>query len=47
MVDTPEAAFEILQRELTRNHLEPEAGRQSPANAEEEPLQNPDITGTR
>jgi uncharacterized protein (TIGR00730 family) len=47
MVDTPEEAFEILQRELTRNHLEPEAGRQSPANAEEEPLQNPDIAGTR
>ena len=47
MVDTPEEAFNILKAELTRHHLEPEARRQAPANAEEEPLLNPDITGTR
>jgi uncharacterized protein (TIGR00730 family) len=47
MADTPEEAFEILKAELTRYHLEPEARRQAPTNAEEEPLLNPDITGTR
>jgi uncharacterized protein (TIGR00730 family) len=49
MADTPEQAFEILKAELTKYHLEPEATRQSqsPASAEEEPLLNPDITGTR
>ncbi len=47
MADTPQEAFEILQRDLTRNHLEPEAGRQVQPNVEEEPLLNPDIAGTR
>lgn len=49
MADTPEEAFEILKTELTRYHLEPEANRQSqsPANVEEEPLLNPDISSTR
>src|ERR1700753_1428236 len=47
MADTPEEAFQILQRELTRHHVEPEAGRAAAAGAEEEPLQNPDISGTR
>ncbi len=47
MADTPEEAFAILKKELTRHHLEPEAGRQTQPNAEEEPLLNPDITGTR
>jgi uncharacterized protein (TIGR00730 family) len=47
MADTPEEAFEILKAELTRYHLEPEARRQAPPNVEEEPLLNPDITGTR
>ncbi len=47
MADTPEEAFEILKSELTRHHLEPEARRQAPPNVEEEPLLNPDITGTR
>ena len=39
MADTPEEAFAILKRDLTHGHLEP--GR------EEEPLLNPDISGTR
>jgi uncharacterized protein (TIGR00730 family) len=47
MADTPEEAFEILKSDLTRYHLEPEARRQLPPNVEEEPLLNPDITGTR
>src|ERR1700734_919327 len=47
MADTPEEAFEILKHDLTRYHLEPEARRQAPPNVEEEPLLNPDITGTR
>jgi uncharacterized protein (TIGR00730 family) len=47
MADTPEEAFEILKNDLTRHHLEPEARRQGHANVEEEPLLNPDITGTR
>jgi uncharacterized protein (TIGR00730 family) len=47
MADTPEEAFEILKNDLTRYHLEPEARRQGHANVEEEPLLNPDITGTR
>src|SRR5277367_3431080 len=47
MADTPEEAFEILKADLTRYHLEPEARRQAPPNVEEEPLLNPDITGTR
>jgi uncharacterized protein (TIGR00730 family) len=49
MADSPEQAFEILKTELTRNHLEPEASRQSQSqtSAEEEPLLNPDISGTR
>jgi uncharacterized protein (TIGR00730 family) len=45
--DTPDEAFEILKSELTRYHLEPEARRHAPPNVEEEPLLNPDITGTR
>jgi hypothetical protein len=45
--DTPEQAFEILKHDLTRNHLEPEAKRQASPNVEEEPLLNPDISGTR
>src|SRR5580698_5801803 len=47
MADTPQEAFEILRTDLTRYHLEPEARRQAPPNVEEEPLLNPDITGTR
>jgi uncharacterized protein (TIGR00730 family) len=47
MADTPEQAFEILKRDLTRYHLEPEARRQGQPNVEEEPLLNPDISGTR
>jgi uncharacterized protein (TIGR00730 family) len=48
MVDTPGEAFEILKNDLTRYHLEPEARRQvQQPNAEEEPLQNPDIASTR
>jgi len=47
MADTPQEAFEILKNDLTRYHLEPEARRQAPPNVEEEPLLNPDITGTR
>jgi uncharacterized protein (TIGR00730 family) len=47
MADTPEEAFEILKADLTRYHLEPEARRQAPPNVEEEPLLNPDISGTR
>ena len=47
MADTPEEAFEILKNDLTRHHLEPEARRQGHASVEEEPLLNPDITGTR
>ena len=47
MADTPQEAFEILKNDLTRHHLEPEARRQGHANVEEEPLLNPDITGTR
>ena len=47
MADTPHEAFEILKSELTRYHLEPEARRQVQPNVEEEPLLNPDITGTR
>src|SRR6202789_3970461 len=47
MADTPEEAFEILKNDLTRHHLEPEARRQGQPNVEEEPLLNPDITGTR
>ena len=47
MADTPLQAFEILKSELTRHHLEPEAHRQVQPNVEEEPLLNPDITGTR
>src|SRR6202789_3606949 len=47
MADTPAEAFEILKNDLTRYHLEPEARRQAPPNVEEEPLLNPDITGTR
>ncbi len=47
MADTPLQAFEILKSELTRYHLEPEARRQAHPNVEEEPLLNPDITGTR
>jgi uncharacterized protein (TIGR00730 family) len=47
MADTPEEAFEILKHDLTRHHLEPEARRQGHPNVEEEPLLNPDITGTR
>jgi uncharacterized protein (TIGR00730 family) len=47
MVDTPAEAFEILKTELTRHHLDPEARRQVHPNVEEEPLLNPDITGTR
>jgi uncharacterized protein (TIGR00730 family) len=45
--DTPEQAFEILKNDLTRYHLEPEAKRQVQPNVEEEPLLNPDISGTR
>jgi predicted Rossmann-fold nucleotide-binding protein len=45
--DTPEQAFEILKHDLTRFHLEPEAKRQVQPNVEEEPLLNPDISGTR
>ena len=45
MADTPEEAFAILQRDLMRDHLEPESRRQTQPNVEEEPL--PDITGTR
>jgi len=47
MADTPAEAFEILKSDLTRYHLEPEARRHSHPNVEEEPLLNPDITGTR
>jgi uncharacterized protein (TIGR00730 family) len=47
MADTPAEAFEILKNDLTRYHLEPEARRHSHPNVEEEPLLNPDITGTR
>ncbi len=47
MADTPQEAFEILKNDLTRYHLEPEARRQAPPNVEEEPLLNPDISGTR
>ena len=47
MADTPEQAFEILKAELTGHHLEPEARRQPAPNVEEEPLLNPDISGTR
>src|SRR6202142_3289104 len=47
MADTPEEAFEILKNDLTRHHLEPEARRQGHPNVEEEPLLNPDISGTR
>jgi uncharacterized protein (TIGR00730 family) len=47
MADTPEEAFEILKNDLTSHHLEPEARRQAPPNVEEEPLLNPDISGTR
>jgi len=47
MADTPQEAFEILKSDLTRYHLEPEARRQAPPNVEEEPLLNPDISGTR
>jgi uncharacterized protein (TIGR00730 family) len=45
--DTPEQAFEILKNDLTRHHLEPEAKRQVHPSVEEEPLLNPDISGTR
>ena len=45
--DTPEEAFALLQADLIRNHLEPEARRQAQPQVEEEALQNPDITGTR
>jgi uncharacterized protein (TIGR00730 family) len=47
MADTPEEAFELLKADLTRHHLEPEARRQAPHHMEEEPLLNPDISGTR
>src|ERR1700744_4170041 len=47
MADTPQEAFEVLKNDLTRYHLEPEARRQAPPNVEEEPLLNPDISGTR
>src|SRR6201994_4451837 len=47
MADTPAEAFEILKNDLTRYHLEPEARRHMHPNVEEEPLLNPDITGTR
>src|SRR6201996_732667 len=45
--DTPEQAFELLKNDLTRYHLEPEARRHLHPNVEEEPLLNPDISGTR
>jgi uncharacterized protein (TIGR00730 family) len=47
IADSPQEAFEILKNDLTRYHLEPEARRQAHPNVEEEPLLNPDITGTR
>jgi uncharacterized protein (TIGR00730 family) len=47
MADTPAEAFEILKNDLTRYHLEPEARRHLHPNVEEEPLLNPDISGTR
>jgi hypothetical protein len=47
MADTPQQAFEILKNDLTRYHLEPEAKRQGHPSVEEEPLLNPDISGTR
>ncbi len=47
MADTPQEAFLILKNDLTHYHLEPEARRQVHPNAEEEPLLNPDISGTR
>jgi uncharacterized protein (TIGR00730 family) len=47
IADTPQEAFEILKRDLTRYHLEPEARRQVHPQVEEEPLLNPDISGTR
>ena len=45
MADTPEEAFAILQRDLVRDHLEPESRRQGQPNVEEDSL--PDIMGTR
>ncbi len=47
MADTPQEAFLILKNDLTHYHLEPEARRQVQPNVEEEPLLNPDISGTR
>jgi hypothetical protein len=47
MADTPAEAFEILKTDLTRYHLDPEARRQVHPHVEEEPLLNPDISGTR
>ena len=47
MADSPEEAFAMLKRDLTRYHLEPEAGRQAQQPVEDEPLLNPDISGTR
>jgi uncharacterized protein (TIGR00730 family) len=47
MADSPEEAFEILKRDLTRNHLEPESKRHPAPSPEEEHLLNPDITSTR
>jgi len=47
MVDTPEAAFELLKDGLTQNHLIPEAQRQAKAGAEEEEqLLRPEIART-
>jgi uncharacterized protein (TIGR00730 family) len=48
MADTPEEAFQILQEELTRNHLEHESKPQAQTSAEEEQqLLNPEIARTR
>jgi uncharacterized protein (TIGR00730 family) len=47
MADTPQQAFDILTGGLTQHHLEPEARRQATPSPEEEPLLNPDISGTR
>ncbi len=46
MVDTPEEAFEALKDGLTRNHLIPEAQRQTKAGVEEEQLLRPEIART-
>ena len=43
----PKKLLPFCRQTWSRNHLEPEARRQAQPNVEEEPLQNPDITGTR